>query len=200
MIKEITKGRTKYLINDKFFNELTSKQVEEIFDREAIMKNQQDLSFKKGRGKTLMFSKNSISLVLRHYRRGGLTGKLLGDIFLFFEKLKHRAFDEFNMLIRMQEIGLKVPEAVAAKEINFGLYLRQDIVIKRLDGFEDLSSVIDRRPLTKEEFESIGNTIRSFFEKDIMHTDLNIRNILINDQREVYLIDFDKCFFKKLKE
>ena len=112
----------------------------------------------------------------------------------------HRAFDEFELLSKMISLGLPVPEPVIAREINYGLYIKQDIVIKRLIGYEDLANVINKRSLSENEFLKIGSTIKKFFDAGIYHTDLNIRNILINDQSDVYLIDFDKCFRTKLTD
>ena len=39
--------------------------------------------------------------------------------------------------------------------------------------------------------------LKSFFDNNVLHTDLNIRNILLFEN-EVYLIDFDKCFIKSI--
>ena len=35
--------------------------------------------------------------------------------------------------------------------------------------------------------------VKRFFEHDVVHTDLNIHNIMLSESGEVYLIDFDKC-------
>ena len=43
-------------------------------------------------------------------------------------------------------------------------------------------------------------TIKKFFDNNILHTDLNIRNILLNEDSSVYIIDFDKCFIKPMKK
>ena len=57
----------------------------------------------------------------------------------------------------------------------------------------------------------ISVELRSFIKPDkykeliekynnILHTDLNIRNILLNEDSSVYIIDFDKCFIKPMKK
>ena len=190
-------GNVSFLVNNNFIknNELTNLQS--FFDRDTILKGK-DVLTKGGRGKTILFKKDGFDLILRHYKRGGLFGKLVKDSFFTFESYCNRSFDEFKLLNYMLSVNLPVPKPVIAREIKEGIKLKQDIVVERLKGFVDLSEVISKRELTETELANIGKTIKQFFDKDILHTDLNIRNILINDNAEVYIIDFDKCFNKKL--
>ncbi|MGN0909200.1 MAG: 3-deoxy-D-manno-octulosonic acid kinase [Succinivibrio sp.] len=145
-----------------------------------------------GRGQALAFSRDGRGCYLRHYMRGGLWGRLARDRFLSFMPRAHRAFDEFRLLASMLEEGLPVPEPVAARERG-RIFIRQDIVVGAIDA-EDLSKVIARRPLGKEELERLGEAIGSFFDAGVMHTDLNIRNILLSGDGRFYLVDFDKCY------
>jgi 3-deoxy-D-manno-octulosonic acid kinase len=39
----------------------------------------------------------------------------------------------------------------------------------------------------------IGKCIRQFHDAGLWHADLNARNIMLNDQSEVFLIDFDRA-------
>ena len=41
--------------------------------------------------------------------------------------------------------------------------------------------------------EKIGQTIAKFHHHQIYHHDLNIHNIMLDIENEVWLIDFDKC-------
>lgn len=168
-----------------------------FFDRESILKEENTICCS-GRGQTLLFNKDGKNLVLRHYRRGGLLGKIINDSFFVFETNAHRAFDEFRLLDYMLSKGLPVPKPVIAREKKSFLSVTQDIVIERLNGYRDLSYIISERELTHEEYSNIGKTISLFFKENILHTDLNIRNILINEQSKVAIIDFDKCCCTKL--
>ncbi len=167
------------------------------FDREKILSNS-EVETRGGRGKTILYSLYSRDLVLRHYKRGGLYGKLVEDKFFKFEKYAHRATAELNLLKEMQDQGMKVPSGIIAREIDHGAYITQDIVVERLNGYVDLSEIVAKRDLKAKEFSAIGKAIYKMFDCNIMHTDLNIRNILINDHSDVYLIDFDKCYRKDL--
>ncbi|MBO6258250.1 MAG: 3-deoxy-D-manno-octulosonic acid kinase [Succinivibrio sp.] len=153
---------------------------------------------KEGRGKTILFHACDRSLVLRHYRRGGLYGRIIKDGFFCFEKFSRRSFNEFSLLDEMYAEGLCVPKPFLAREIRKGLFLYNDIIVQTVPKSRNLAEIIAQRELTAEEFERIGLTIRTFFQADIDHTDLNIRNILMDDGGRIFLIDFDKCFRHKL--
>ena len=145
-----------------------------------------------GRGQALSFSLGGRGCFLRHYLRGGLWGRVMGGRFASFMPRAHQAFDEFSLLSWMRSEGLPVPQPVAARETGCA-FIRQDIVVGRIEAL-DLSVVIARRLLTQEELSRLGMTIGRFFDAGIMHTDLNIRNILLSESGDFYLIDFDKCF------
>ncbi len=191
-IKEITFGDIKFYLSNSLPENECISFYESFFDRVAIEKSE-EVTTRGGRGNTLLFKKNGQNLVLRHYKRGGLFGKIVKDNFFNFEPHSHRALEEFALLNKMVELGLPVPEPVIAKEIKTLLGIRQDIVIKRLEGYSDLSYIIAKRDMTEEEYKTIGKTLKKFFDNNILHTDLNIRNILMNPDGKVSVIDFDKC-------
>ncbi|SFJ78599.1 3-deoxy-D-manno-octulosonic acid kinase [Succinivibrio dextrinosolvens] len=196
-IRVIKFGKTKFYLNEELPSDREFSFYESFFDRTSIEKSE-GVSSRGGRGQTLLFTKDRRDLVLRHYKRGGLFGKLVSDFFFCFEPHSHRAYDEFALLNRMLVMNLPVPKPVIAREIFNGIGVVQDIVIERLNGYTDLSYVIAERHLSQEEFISIGRTLKRFFDNNILHTDLNIRNILINDTGKVCVIDFDKCFLVPL--
>lgn len=161
------------------------------FDREAILKG--DAISRGGRGQTLLYETDGLEVVMRHFRRGGLLGRILKDGFFVFEPHAHRAFDEFRLLEEMRSQGLPVPEPLLAREKNIGGMIVQDILISRIHA-RDLSFVLRERSLSKTELLRLGSVIKAFFDGGIEHTDLNIRNILLDDEGRFFIIDFDKCF------
>lgn len=171
----------------------SAAELNKLFSADFIKENADNLSFKGGRGQTALFSLHGEDLVLRQYLRGGLWGKLMHDKFFFIAHDAHRAFDEFALLRRLKDQGLPVPEPVAAKEEKIGLFLRNYIIIRQIKNCADLSYVIKNRHLSSNEFIKIGRTLKRFFAAGVLHTDLNIRNILLSDKGDVYVIDFDKC-------
>lgn len=132
-------------------------------------------------------------MVLRHYYRGGLIGKLLNDQFLSQPAIKSRAFQEFKLLTWMRAQNLPVPKACGARFYQRGLFYQADILVKLIANSQDLYKTLCQTRLSKHQWEAIGDTIAKFHQKGIFHSDLNCHNILLDDAKKVWLIDFDKC-------
>ena len=67
-----------------------------------------------GRGTTYFFEHNKNEYVLRHYRRGGLIGKMLSDQYLYTGPEQSRAWQEFTLLQHMCTLDLACPAPIAA--------------------------------------------------------------------------------------
>lgn len=188
-IRTVKEGDYLYLADTQ--SDLAHFPLSAFFDQHSpLLKNAER---KGGRGEALIFKTGSKKVVMRHYRRGGLAGHLLKDRFFLIEPHAHRAFDEFRLLRYMVKEGLPVPAPLIAREKKCGCALIQDILIEALDA-EDLAHILRKRALSQIEMLRLGGMIKAFFEHGIEHTDLNIRNILLDDHGNFYLIDFDKCF------
>ena len=81
----------------------------------------------RGRGITWFVRLGQQELVLRHYYRGGMVGKLLNDRYLFNGFQRSRAVMEFHLLEQMRTQGLPVPQVYAVRMIRHGLFYRTDI-------------------------------------------------------------------------
>ncbi|KKO50274.1 3-deoxy-D-manno-octulosonic acid transferase [Arsukibacterium sp. MJ3] len=137
-------------------------------------------------------------LVLRHYYRGGLIGKVLTDRFFYKDALYSRAMQEFSLLQWMREQGLAVPKPVAAHYQRSGFSYRADLLIERINGARDLATLLHtERALHDHEWRAVGVAIAKLHQAGVDHTDLNCRNILLDQADTVWLIDFDKCQRRK---
>ncbi|WP_347330612.1 3-deoxy-D-manno-octulosonic acid kinase [Marinimicrobium locisalis] len=144
-----------------------------------------------GRGSAWFLEAGS-GWVLRHYRRGGLPGKLLKDAYLYLGEASVRSFNEFRLLQALHGQGLPVPRPIAACYARHGLNYRAAIILERLPHTRSLLSLNSQtdRPL----WEAAGACIRRFHEAGVYHADLNATNVLVNpDSGQVYLIDFDRA-------
>ncbi|HAR80049.1 MAG TPA: 3-deoxy-D-manno-octulosonic acid kinase [Succinivibrionaceae bacterium] len=191
-------GLYSYLITPELQpdNNIEAELLHSYFDRDYIEKHCKDVQIKGGRGKAILFDRAGQKLVLRHYYRGGLFGRVAKDLFFNKEPLCRRSFAEFELLTRLRRMNLPVPKPLIARVEEGRFCIKNDIVIGQIEKSFNLAEIIAHRALETEELFRIGATIKRFFDSGVDHTDLNIRNILLNAEGEVFIIDFDKCFIR----
>lgn len=144
-----------------------------------------------GRGAAWFLKGTHGHWVLRHYRRGGLPGKLLTDRYLYLGPSRVRSIGEFTLLQSLAHQGLPVPSPVAAGYRRQGFTYRAALIIERLENTRSLLSLnrAEHAPL----WEAAGRCIRRFHDAGVNHADLNATNILVRPASgDVFLIDFDR--------
>ncbi len=146
-----------------------------------------------GRGVTWFVRDGERQLVLRHYRRGGLFGRLVKDLYAGLDPGSSRAMRELTLLATMRKEGLPVPEPIGARLQRVGPLYRADLLIGRIAAARDLLAVLQDEALAASQWQQIGAMISRFHAAGIDHTDLNIHNILLDSAGQSWLIDFDKC-------
>lgn len=149
-----------------------------------------------GRGTTYFIEHASINMVLRHYRRGGLIGKVLSDQYWYSGLNKTRAWRELILLLKLQEYDLPAPRPVAVMVEKKWFYYRADMITLRIPDASDVHQVLLQRTLSEEHWQRIGRCIKLFHQHQIYHHDLNIHNIMMDVEDKIWLIDFDKCMEK----
>lgn len=150
-----------------------------------------------GRGTTYFVRYQQHHLVLRHYRRGGLIGKLIQDSFCFFGWRMTRAQQESILLVTLRERGLAVPEPIAVRIQRHGLFYRNDMLQRRIDHTRDLVAVLAEQPLPADIWQAVGEAIGKLHAAHCYHHDLNLRNLLLDEQQRVWIIDFDRCRLRR---
>jgi 3-deoxy-D-manno-octulosonic-acid transferase len=157
-----------------------------------------------GRGKVKLLQEGSAQFVLRHYHRGGLIGKLLGDRFLRKKPFLSRSMQEYHLLSLMHAWHLPVPQGVAAHHQAGWLFDRCDLLMRYVESSVSLHTLLCDQPLTQDTWIDIGHMIARFHAHHIDHVDLNCHNILLQtikseglDVMQALLIDFDKCSLHK---
>ena len=147
---------------------------------------------KKGRAKTYFLDLGEQIGVLRHYWRGGLVGKILSDQYLFSRLSNTRTYQEFQLLTRLEELGLSVSKPIAAKITRSGLIYRGDLITEAVTGAQSVLDKLKKTPFTEIEWQAIATALAHFHNAGVFHADLNINNILFDEQGKVFLIDFDR--------
>ncbi len=145
-----------------------------------------------GRGTTLFVGNVPRQFVLRHYRRGGLLGRVVRDLYVWSGVDDSRPFREWRMLAKMAEYGLRVPRPAAARYVRRGLFYSGDILTVRIPGVRPLSRVIAEGPRRPESWGQIGAEIFVFHAAGVYHADMNAFNLQLDSRDQLWMLDFDK--------
>jgi 3-deoxy-D-manno-octulosonic acid kinase len=170
-----------YDVNQDWFNPLYWQNQKKIIGTST------------GRHTTYFFQHNHSDFVLRHYYRGGLFGKLVKDSYWFSSLETTRAYRELELLLQLRALGLNAPNPTAARITRAGLFYQADIIIEKIPNAKDAFHSLCSAPLDESIWRNIGHCIRQFHNHQVFHSDLNIHNIMLDDQHNIWLIDFDKC-------
>jgi len=144
-----------------------------------------------GRGGVLAVEFQGRPGVLRHYRRGGMVERWLGDRYLWTGLERTRAFREWRLLARLVERGLPVPRPLAARVCRDGLFWRGDLVTLRVPRARSLAEWLDADP-GRVDWAAVGRCIRRFHDAGVWHADLNAHNVLLDDRGGVWWVDLDR--------
>ncbi|MFV0447199.1 MAG: 3-deoxy-D-manno-octulosonic acid kinase [Vibrio sp.] len=175
-------------------SELLRQPVESCFDPLFWQQNNKITGSAQGRGTTWFVQLEQGEGALRHYRRGGLFGKLVSDSYWFNGWHNTRSYAEFKLLDYLRQQGVNVPQPVAARAVRQGCFYQADILSEKIANARDLVAVLQQQPLTNEIYQRVGQQIAKLHAAQVNHTDLNIHNILLDEQNKVWIIDFDKCY------
>ncbi|EIV8468224.1 3-deoxy-D-manno-octulosonic acid kinase [Vibrio vulnificus] len=178
-----------------WFNpDLIDVTSQDVFDAEYWRREGKIVGSATGRGTTWFIQLQQLQAALRHYRRGGLFGKLVKDHYWFTRWEQTRSLQEFNLLRALIESGVNVPRPIAARAVKTGLTYQADLLSERIPNAKDLVSILQENPLPEAMYQKVGQEIAKMHNVNVNHTDLNIHNILIDDKEKVWIIDFDKCY------
>lgn len=167
--------------------------VSGLFDADYLRSNKLWQASTQGRSQAHFFTQDAREFVLRHFHRGGLIGRINSDLFLRTTPRNSRPFREYDLLAVMFAKGLPVPRPVAARFVPAGLFYRADIITECIPTARPLADVLEDADLPASVWIDIGAAIKALHSNLIFHSDLNARNILLDADHRVWIIDFDKC-------
>ncbi len=151
-----------------------------------------------GRATVWFIQQGDHGMVLRHYYRGGLVGKVNKDKFMREPVERSRAIAEFDLLVKLRNQNLPVPRPIAARMRKVGVMsYTADILVEVIPGAVDVCRLLSERQLSDEQWQSLGAAIRQLHDKNVYHSDLNCHNIMLDDNDKPWIVDFDKCGFRE---
>ena len=164
---------------------------EDFFEVNKWLQNQSaDVTYS-GRGETIFFEHQNLKCVLKHYYRGGILGHFIRDRYLWTGIDGSRPIREFRRLKELCEMDLPVAKPIGARVKKSGASYTADLITIEIENSKTLSELIAEDHVNKNVWEAVGKCLHLFSNKEIYHPDLNTNNILIDDELNVYLIDFD---------
>lgn len=190
MFKTIKKNKVHIVYDDSLINH----DIEASFNAQFWLEKKQIIGSAQGRGTTWFVQLAKQQAALRHYRRGGLFGKIISDHYLFTGWQKTRCLQEFYLLHKLKKAGVNVPKPIAARVLKSTFCYQADILSEKIPDANDLLDILLQRRLTEKEYHAIGRQIKKMHLAQVNHTDLNIHNILLDGSGNIWLIDFDKCY------
>jgi 3-deoxy-D-manno-octulosonic acid kinase len=182
-------GATQFLCDAARRAELTGDH----FDPAWWRRRGAEVGVASGRGQVYFVRAGNEVWALRHYRRGGWIARFVADSYLWSGVRRTRPWREWHVLRRLRELGLPVPEPVAARVTRHGVVYCGDLITRRIEGATTLAQVLQTRSLGRDDWGRIGGLLRRFRDAGLRHDDINASNILIDAAGAFHLVDFDKA-------
>lgn len=148
-------------------------------------------SARSGRGEVSFVRAPFGHCVLRHYHRGGMVARVMGDRYLWTGAERTRSFAEFRLLAALSDRHLPVPEPVAARYNRHGVHYRADLITRCIENTRTLAAVLSAGRCDATVAVGVGATVARFHAAGVYHADLNAHNILLGGHR-VWVVDFDR--------
>ncbi len=146
-----------------------------------------------GRGYTLIIGDGVNEYVLRHYRRGGLIGRVVRDSYVWAGEDATRSFAEWRVLQKLNHLDLAVPRPAVARYCKRGVLYTADIITVRIPAIQPLSVRLVSGVGGAEFWTNLGRVVCQFHDEGVDHADLSSHNIQIDDNGKVWLLDFDQA-------
>jgi tRNA A-37 threonylcarbamoyl transferase component Bud32 len=130
------------------------------------------------------------AVVVKHYRRGGLIRHLVKSRYLRFGKTRSQR--EFEQLSIARSLGINVPQPVAYAHRG-GLFYSAWLAARAIEEPITLARLsLQDADAARRAAASAVEQIALLIQHNILHVDLHPGNVVVDNCRRVYLVDFDK--------
>jgi len=142
-----------------------------------------------GRGELLRFNLEAGHGLVRRHRRGGLARLFLRDSYV----LRNRPYRELRVHSILYGRGLPVPEPLGAVWKWTFVLFKGAIATREIPGENLLQRLRANTPGAEDVLRRAGELVRSMHDLGAYHADLQVRNVVVGEDRRLYLIDFDNA-------
>lgn len=130
------------------------------------------------------------SVVIKYYRRGGAIRHLIKKRYLKCGKTRCQM--EYELLQKVRSLGINAPEPIAFAYRGL-LFYQCWLITREIKDHQTLAQLSRSNQeqalmLMKEVIKQISMLIKN----KILHADLHPGNVIVGNQNQVYLLDFDK--------
>ncbi len=130
-------------------------------------------------------------MVVRTLMHGGMFRHITGKRFLH----PNRTIRELKVSAYLAAHGIRTPEILAVRIIKDGLFYSMDVISRFIPESKDLlihfeKSHTDNLELIKKS----GSLIRQIHDLGVYHTDLHIKNLLLDNAGNLWALDLDKAY------
>ena len=177
--KEYSSGKKKAFVRSDDADTIASA----LFDQTAC-----EVLEKGGRGRVLRFPLRNGQGILRKYMRGGAIRYFINDLYF----MDNRPLKEWKIHTWIFEQGISVPEPLGVMWEQHGLFFSGSIATLEIESQNLLEFLLSESANTEAILFKVGKLICQMHELGVFHADLQVRNILIDFEKQ-YLIDFDSA-------
>lgn len=128
---------------------------------------------------------------VKQYAHGGLLRKITGGKFLCGGLSRSRA--EFDMLERVRAIGVNAPKPFIC--VTKGSFLYETwLMMQEIEDSRNLVEVSKQdMDLLHDSMRKVAEQVLLLIQNKVFHVDLHPGNVLISNNGDVHIVDFDKA-------
>jgi 3-deoxy-D-manno-octulosonic acid kinase len=131
------------------------------------------------------------SVVIKYYRRGGIIRHLIKQRYLKCGKTRCQM--EYEQLQKVRSLGINAPEPVAFA-YRGRLFYQCWLVTREIKDHQTLAQISrSNQEQARMVMQEVVKQVSILIKNKILHVDLHPGNVIVDNQNQVYLLDFDKA-------
>jgi 3-deoxy-D-manno-octulosonic acid kinase len=130
------------------------------------------------------------SVVIKYYRRGGVIRYLMKKRYVKCGKTRCQI--EYELLQKVRSLGINAPEPVAFA-YKGRLFYQCWLVTREIQNHQTLVQISrSNEEQARRAMKAVVKQVSMLIKNKILHADLHPGNVIVDNQNQVYLLDFDK--------